>query len=998
MMMSSTKPVAPSTRQTFNGQGVPRITGATLASAPGSVDPGCGSNGSTQTRKKPKNLTISFSNIRGLRSNLLEVENFLSARAPDIFAVSETRLDANIPSSEVTPDGYVLHRLDRAPCHGLAVFSSPNLPIVRLTEYEDQEHEYVAFVAHFEGSTQLLFFLYRSPSANSEIFDVLSDKIDTLLGKYPAAEVVVFGDFNVHNVEWLVHSRATDSNGQAAHSFALSQNLSQIVSSPTRVPDRATDSGYLLDLFLTTNPDSYHHKVSSPLGTSDHCVVTVTSNSLLSKPSAPFHRTVHRFSKADWSGFRCFLSQIPWNTVLSKDVGQAAQEVAEWIQIGMSVYVPSRTFQQKPHSQPWFTSECAASISKRNFFFHRYQRDRNAKNLSSFKAARRNCRKVILQAKERYSKHVRKSIATQKLGSKDFWRICNSVLKRNKSSLPSLSLDSENMAVSSADKAELLCLEFAKNSSLNDENKSPLPIPMRTSSTLSNVSITVRQVRKIMRFLDASKASGPDGIPVIVLKECAPELAPVFTKLFRKCLAVGEFPSCWKIASVVPVPKKGCDSSQPSSYRPISLLPVIGKIFESILNGHLLNYLESLHLLSDTQYGFRQARSTGDLLAYVTEHVSRTLDRQGETRSVALDISKAFDKVWHKGLLHKLRAYGIGGDLLQLLSSFLRNRQISVVLDGQKSQTRLVNAGVPQGSVIGPTLFLLYINDLPDNIVSKLVMYADDTTLFNSLDKPRDQLQKQQMRETLNRDLQTVHEWGQQWLVSFNSSKTKSMRHTRSRDASHQVGLQMCGTVLDEQESISLLGLTVCRDLSWKKYLQSVCKQASQRVGCLYRARRFLQPEVVLHLYKSTVRPIMEYCCHLWAGAPVTHLSPLDRVERRVKNLVGQNLCGELQPLSVRRDVASLSLFYRYYFGRCSPELSSCVPHQKVLSRATRAASSSTMFHVQSERSRTVSRSRSFFVRTSQLWNQLPESVFPQQYDIGSFKRRVNRFLMTCAQ
>ena len=139
----------------------------------------------------------------------------------------------------------------------------------------------------------------------------------------------------------------------------------------------------------------------------------------------------------------------------------------------------------------------------------------------------------------------------------------------------------------------------------------------------------------------------------------------------------------------------------------------------------------------------------------------------------------------------------------------------------------------------------------------------------------------------------------------------------------------------------------------------------------------------------------MENCCHLWAGAPRTHLAPLDRVERRVKNLVGQVLSEELQPLSVRRDVASLSLFYRYYFGRCSPALSDCVPQPKVFSRSTRAASSSSMFQVESERSRTVSRSRSFFVRTSQMWNRLPQSVFPERYDVSSFKRRVNRLLKT---
>ena len=218
-------------------------------------------------------------------------------------------------------------------------------------------------------------------------------------------------------------------------------------------------------------------------------------------------------------------------------------------------------------------------------------------------------------------------------------------------------------------------------------------------------------------------SSGPDGIPVIVFKKLSPELSPILSKLFSKCIDSGEFPTSWKIASVVPVPKKGCDSAQPSSYRPISLLPIAGKVFEALINKTLVQFLERHELLSDMQYGFRHSRSTGDLLSYVTDHISRVLDRQGETRSVALDISKAFDKVWHQGLLTKLRSYGVSGQLHKLVASFLEDRQMSVVLDGQRSSTKCINAGVPQGSILGPTLFLLYINDLPDGIISKLVIY-----------------------------------------------------------------------------------------------------------------------------------------------------------------------------------------------------------------------------------------------------------------------------------
>ena len=247
----------------------------------------------------PQDFKICFSNIRGFRSNFKEVSCHLKGESPDIFALSETRLDSSVPSSEFTPDGYILHRLDRAPSHGLALFAKKSLPLRRLTQAEDTRHEYLAFIAPLPRITLLMFFLYRSPSTDCEMINVISDKLDYLLQQYPSAEVAVFGDFNVHHVDWLIHSRTTDVSGQAVYDFALSHNLSQMVSSPTRVPDRVGDSGYLLDLFLTTNPDHFSHTVSSPLGTSDHCVVTVTSKRVSSTPSVPFHRTVYRFSKAD---------------------------------------------------------------------------------------------------------------------------------------------------------------------------------------------------------------------------------------------------------------------------------------------------------------------------------------------------------------------------------------------------------------------------------------------------------------------------------------------------------------------------------------------------------------------------------------------------------------------------------------------------------------------------------------------------------------------------
>merc|ERR1712121_576363 len=238
--------------------------------------------------------------------------------------------------------------------------------------------------------------------------------------------------------------------------------------------------------------------------------------------------------------------------------------------------------------------------------------------------------------------------------------------------------------------------------------------------------ISERRFRGALSSLKTNKADVPHGSPPRILKELANELAPVLCRLFRLILKTGTYPSSWKHTLVQPVPKKG-DRSNPSNYGPIALSSAIAKVFESILNSHFLHHLEKNHLLSDHQYGFRKARSTGDLLSYLTHLWSSSLRDFGETFVVALDISKAFDRVWHKDLLAKLPAYGFTPSLCNHISSYLSCRSISVVVDGATSSTFQISSGVPQGSVLSPTLFLLFINDLDASSIPPH-SYADDTT------------------------------------------------------------------------------------------------------------------------------------------------------------------------------------------------------------------------------------------------------------------------------
>ena len=246
---------------------------------------------------------------------------------------------------------------------------------------------------------------------------------------------------------------------------------------------------------------------------------------------------------------------------------------------------------------------------------------------------------------------------------------------------------------------------------------------------MSPIKFSTRKARKALLQLNTFKSSGPDGIPAIVLKSCAPELAPVLNKLFQLSYNLGIFLSSWKLGSRFPYPQKG-DKSDLSDYRPIAITSLISKTMETIITKQLLAFLETANLLSDHQFGFRQARSTGDLLAYAVPAWSSALESYSESRVISLDISKAFDRVLHKGLLAKLPMFGLHHTLIAWISSFLSDGSIIIRVDGYLYKPHSINSGVPQGSVISPVLLILFI--LLSSSSSSIFSFADDTYLSSS--------------------------------------------------------------------------------------------------------------------------------------------------------------------------------------------------------------------------------------------------------------------------
>ena len=290
-----------------------------------------------------------------------------------------------------------------------------------------------------------------------------------------------------------------------------------------------------------------------PLGNSNHAVVSVSIDfPINSKQDTPFHRVAYDYSRADWDGLRDHLRDAPWEDIIKLSATAAVSEFCEWVRVGIDAYIPQRKYQVKPYSSSWFSAACAAAIVHRNHVFRLYQQNKSSESKVKFRKASNRCKRVLEAAKLAYATKTKECITSQKLGPRGFWRIANSVLNEGKSAIPPL-FNGPEVLSSASNKARLFAKNFSKNFNLDDSGISLPVFPSRTNLKLHNISSTPTMVKKVITNLDSSKASGPDCIPVVVLKNCEPELSYILAKLFNMRLKESCFPDCWKVSSVAPV-------------------------------------------------------------------------------------------------------------------------------------------------------------------------------------------------------------------------------------------------------------------------------------------------------------------------------------------------------------------------------------------------------------------------------------------------------------
>ena len=412
------------------------------------------------------------------------------------------------------------------------------------------------------------------------------------------------------------------------------------------------------------------------------------------------------------------------------------------------------------------------------------------------------------------------------------------------------------------------------------EDNSCLPVPKQLfrgdeEDKLRNVKFTEATVIEALNNLKTDKSPGPDKLPPKFLYEVRHELSEALTMIFNESIKTGEVPRDWRDAEVVPLFKKG-NRNEPSNYRPVSLTCIFGKVMEKLIKDQLLEHIYGNQIMNDSQHGFTKGRSCLTNLLDFFETVYEKLDRDRAVDIIYLDFAKAFDKVPHLRLSSKLEACGIEGNIHRWIKNWLFDRRQKVGIRGHYSDWIGVMSGVPQGSVLGPLLFLVYINDIDEGILSKLSKFADDTKLCREVKNEQD-------AKFLQADLQKLYQWSEDWQMLFNIDKC-SIMHVggKNREFKYEIG----GKTLRSTEEERDLGVIVQRSMKPSRQCAEAAKKANKILGMISRNIVSRDREIILRLYKSLIRPHLEYCIQAWNPHLKKDIELLERVQHRATKMI----------------------------------------------------------------------------------------------------------------
>ena len=830
-------------------------------------------NTTTRLRTPVKdNMKLAIVNCNSIVNKIQEFQTFLSVTDPDLVMGTESWLKPDITNSEVFPPEYAVFRRDRksdTKKSGGGVFILARKEYICTEIQVDINCEFQAIELQLKDQQNVkICNFYRPPWTDDSYFEdfiIAMQQVDAK-GK---GNIWVGGDFNLPDIDWSdVKLLPGNVNVNLSNSLIDLMNdmaLTQVVDHPTR-------KNSILDLFFTSNATLVNRFTTTPPLTvkADHDIVFVDLNT---RPHLPkqSQNTRYLYNKADWEGMRKKMSSYRLPVA---PVQEQWDNLEATIKSLVESFVPSRP-PKSPKHKPWITREVLTTIHRRNRAFKSWKRNPTLDNHKRYVALKGICQRMQRQAYKLYTESLFDP-QDEKHSQTKFWQFVK--LKR-KDSCGIAPMRKEGILISdSSGKANVLNRQYSSVFTPIKEEVIPSS-PQPGISKMPHIFVEPEGVKKLLSSLNPNKAASPDRISSRVLKELADQLYRPLTTLFQKSLNSGLVPNQWKSALVTPIFKKG-DKHNPANYRPVSLTSICCKVLEHIVAKALLCHLESNKILIENQHGFIHSRSCETQLLMFVDELLRSMSKGKQIDAVIMDFSKTFDMVPHNSLLVKLSGYGIQDKTLDWIGSFLSDRSQRVVVEGEQSDPAPVTSGVPQGSVLGPILFLVFINDLPKAINSSCRVFADDMIVYREISSPTDSA-------ALQHDLEALQCWEKRWGMSFNPSKCNTINITRKEDPL-VTEYTLKDEPLENVKIASYLGIQISRDLSWHSHVAKVSAKGNKSLGFIRRNIRTSSKATKTLAYQTLVRPSLEYASCVWAP----HLKHLREAIEKIQRRAVHYVCG----------------------------------------------------------------------------------------------------------
>ena len=915
---------------------------------------------------------------------------------PNIIAITEAKSKTKkslINLSEFNIDGYsiISNDLDSdSNSRGIIIYIDNNIDY-SIMECQTKYKEFVFIKLNLNTKIELhLCVFYRSPSSLDDNNRLLL-KLVAEMCESKKDNLMFIGDFNLPGIDW--NNWCSINNTQYEVDFINTLRdfyLYQHVTSPTRA--RGTDTPHILDLVISNESFIDEIKYLAPLGKSDHAVLCIKSRLQCN------YRLVKNklnYNKGDYVSLRQSFD-IDWDLALEpflNDVDAMWNLFKDRVIRNTQEFIPPVKVFKCPVNKNWrqpLPESIRDLVKAKNKAWKKYITTKSKSCSDKFKQIRNKVR----NATRARLRNEQDNISRQcKNNPKKFWNYIKTKTKITQSigDIRYVGNDgSESYANTDNEKANIFCNYFSSVFNIEDDCAFERP-PIRDNVTsMSEINFNCVDIACRLKKLNVNKSEGPDGIHPRVLAECFEVLAYPLKLIFEKSFSLNKLPLDWRSGNITTIFKKG-SRLDACNYRPVSLTCICCKLIESIVRDHITEHLISNKVLSNKQFGFIKGRSTVMQLLKVMDMWTESLELGGQVDVIYTDLEKAFDKVPHKRLISKLHSYKINEGVVKWIESFLTNRRQRVRVNGYFSFWCQVLSGIPQGSVLGPLLFIIFINDLAEccSNGSELFLYADDAKLFRHI------LSKSDV-EILQKDLSDLQAWLDKWLLKLNINKCKVVSFGHHIDSTNDYNLLSNGSVsvLEHINNIKDLGVTFDSDLKFDLHINEKINKAHSVMGLIYRNFKYMSTTTFIMLYKSLVRSHLEYANCVWSPFRQMDVEKIEKVQMRATRMIKQlrNYSYKnrlrflnLPTLKYRRIRGDMIQVYNIISGL--HDCDACINFNMSNISYTRG----NMFKMQSTHTRYNMRKHFFSNRIIAIWNTLPNDVVSAN-TTNTFKVRLDKF------